>query len=170
MADTHGFLDRAIFDYFSACDEVWHAGDFGPVEIMDELRAFKPLRAVWGNIDGAEIRACVPQELEWECAGLKVYMTHIAGYPGAWDKRAKAALDRVRPGLVICGHSHILKVMRDQPRGLIHLNPGAAGHNGWHMVRTVLRFEMEGGKLQNLEAIELGPRGRGNQIRPSKIV
>jgi hypothetical protein len=91
---------------------------------------------------------------------MKVYMTHIAGYPGAWDKRARAALARIRPGLVICGHSHILKVMRDQSLHLIHLNPGAAGHNGWHTMRTILRFQIDDGKLNNLEAIELGPRGR----------
>jgi putative phosphoesterase len=163
LADTHGFLDPAIFEYFAECDEVWHAGDFGPVQILDELKFFKPLRAVWGNIDGAEIRASVPRDLEWECCGMKIYMTHIAGYPGAWDKRAKAALARLRPELVICGHSHILKVMRDQSFGLIHLNPGAAGHNGWHTMRTMLRFQIDDGKLHSLEAIELGPRGRTPQ-------
>jgi putative phosphoesterase len=163
LADTHGFLDPAIFEYFAECDEVWHAGDFGPVQILDELKSFKPLRGVWGNIDGAEIRASVPRDLEWECGGMKIYMTHIAGYPGAWDKRAKAALARLRPDLVICGHSHILKVMRDQSFGLIHLNPGAAGHNGWHTMRTMLRFQIDDGKLHSLEAIELGPRGRTPQ-------
>jgi uncharacterized protein len=160
LSDTHGFLDPAIFSYFDQCDEVWHAGDFGPVEIMDELRAFKPLRGVWGNIDGQEIRASLARDLEWECGGMKIYMTHIAGYPGAWDKRAKAALHRLSPDLVICGHSHILKVMRDQSLNLIHLNPGAAGHNGWHIMRTMLRFQIQGGKLSNLEAIELGQRRR----------
>ena len=160
LSDTHGFLDPALFAYFSQCDEVWHAGDFGPVEILDELKAFKPLRGVWGNIDGAEVRASVPHELQWECAGMSIYMTHIAGHPGAWDKRAKAQLARIRPNLVICGHSHILKIMRDQSLNLIHLNPGAAGHNGWHTMRTALRFQIVDGKLNNLEAIELGPRGR----------
>lgn len=159
LSDTHGFLDPAVFTYFERCDEVWHAGDFGPVEILDQLTAFRPLRGVWGNIDGAEIRASLPKELTWDCAGMKIYMTHIAGYPGAWDKRAKLTLNRSRPDLVICGHSHILKVMRDQALGLIHFNPGAAGHNGWHTIRTVLRFQIEEGKVHNLEAIELGPRG-----------
>lgn len=139
---------------------MWHAGDFGPVEVLDQLKSFKPLRGVWGNIDGAEIRASVPRDLQWECSGMKVYMTHIAGYPGAWDKRAKAQLAHLRPDLVICGHSHILRVMRDQSMSLLCFNPGAAGHHGWHKVRTVLRFEIEDGKVHNLEAIELGPRGR----------
>lgn len=160
LSDTHGFLDPAIFSYFSECDEIWHAGDFGPVEILDKLRGFKPLRAVFGNIDGAEIRASIPKDLDWECAGLKIYMTHIAGYPGAWDKHAKSMLDTLRPDLVICGHSHILKVMRDEGRSLIHLNPGAAGHNGWHIHRTMLRFRIDESRLHDLEAIQLGERGR----------
>jgi len=168
LADTHGFLDPAIFNYFADCDEIWHAGDFGPVEILDELHAFKPVRGVWGNIDGEQIRASVPRELDWECAGIRVYMTHIAGYPGAWDKRAKAALLRVRPQLAICGHSHILKVMRDPTLDLIHLNPGAAGHHGWHTMRTMLRFQIDAGKISNLEAIELGVRGRA--VKPGKSV
>ena len=128
--------------------------------ILDELKAFKPVRGVWGNVDGAEVRASVPRELDWDCAGMRCYMTHIAGYPGAWDKRAKARLGELQPELVICGHSHILKVMRDQALGLVHLNPGAAGYHGWHSIRTMLRFQIDAGKLNNLEAIELGPRGR----------
>ncbi len=165
LSDTHGFLDPAIFAYFADCDEVWHAGDFGPVSVMDEIKAFKPLRGVWGNIDGAEIRASVPKVLEWECEGMKIYMTHIAGYPGAWDKKVKAMLSSFHPDVVICGHSHILKVMRDQSLGLLHLNPGAAGHNGWHTMRTVLRFQILEGKIQDLEAIELGPRGRSASLK-----
>lgn len=160
LSDTHGFLDPAIFDYFAECDEVWHAGDFGPIAILEQLEKFKPLRAVWGNIDGADIRAAVPQDLAWECAGMTIYMTHIAGYPGAWDKRARAMLDKLCPDVIICGHSHILKVMRDPSRGLLHLNPGAAGHNGWHTMRTVLRFQIDDGKPHDMEAIKLGPRGR----------
>ncbi len=169
LSDTHGFLDPAIFTYFAECDEVWHAGDFGPVEILDELTAFKPLRGVWGNIDGAGVRASVPKEMEWECEGMKIYMTHIAGYPGAWNRNAQKTLLRMKPDVVICGHSHILKVMRDQAQGLLHLNPGAAGHVGWHVMRTMLRFEITAGKMQGLEAIELGPRGRGNCARPDKM-
>ena len=154
IADTHGFLDPAIYGYFADCDEVWHAGDFGPFSILEELEAFKPLRGVWGNIDGAEVRAVVAQDLQWECEGLRVYMTHIE------EQRARAEIANYRPGLFICGHSHILKVTRDEARRLIHLNPGAAGNHGWHKVRTVLRFTVEAGRVSQLEAIELGTRGR----------
>ena len=153
MADTHGFLDPAIFAYFAECDEVWHAGDFGPFAIVEELEAFKPLRGVWGNIDGERVRAAFEHDLQWECEGLRVYMTHIE------DPRARAEIARYKPGLFICGHSHILRVTRDPPP-LIHLNPGAAGHHGWHKLRTILRFTVTEGRVSQLEAIELGPRGR----------
>jgi putative phosphoesterase len=157
MSDTHGFLDPAVLEYFGACDEVWHAGDFGP-GVLEPLREAKPVRGVYGNIDGEEIRAEMPRDLSWECEGLRVYMTHIGGYPGAYERRVKAELDARRPGLFICGHSHILKVMRDPARGLVHLNPGACGRQGWHTVRTILRFTVAEGKLSAMEAIELGPR------------
>jgi uncharacterized protein len=159
LADTHGYLDPAIFNYFSDCDEIWHAGDFGPFSILEQLEAFKPLRGVCGNIDGAKVRAAVVQDLQWECEGLRVYMTHIGGYPGAYDPQARREILNYKPGLFICGHSHILKVMRDQQLGLIHLNPGAAGHQGWHKVRTIMRFNVAAGQLGGLEAIELGTRG-----------
>jgi putative phosphoesterase len=160
LSDTHGFLDPAVYTYFGDCDEIWHAGDFGPVAVYDQLKAFKPVRGVWGNVDGAQVRLCVPKELEWECEGLRVYMTHIGGHPGRYERGIRAELEKRRPGLFICGHSHILKVVRDPALGLIHLNPGACGHTGWHLVRTLLRFTVEGGKLSAMEAIELGPRGR----------
>lgn len=160
MSDSHGFIDEAIFDHFQQCDEIWHAGDFGPVAIYDELRAFKPVRAVFGNIDGAAVRASVPRDLHWDCAGLNVYMTHIGGYPGAYEKHAREEILKQRPGLFVCGHSHILKVMRDPGLSLIHLNPGACGHVGWHKVRTILRFTLSEGKLSEMEAIELRKRGR----------
>ena len=153
MADTHGFLDPAILRYFAECDEVWHAGDFGPFAILEELEKFKPLRGVWGNIDGERVRAAVPKDMRWECEGLRVYMTHIE------DPRARREIADHQPGLFVCGHSHILKVAR-QPDLCLHLNPGAAGHHGWHKVRTILRFTVAEGRLTQLEAIELGPRGR----------
>jgi putative phosphoesterase len=160
LSDTHGFLDEAIFGHFAECDEIWHAGDFGTPEVLDRLKNFKPVRGVCGNVDGAELRAGLPEDLVWECEGLGVYMTHIGGYPGNYDRRAGKELRRLRPGLFICGHSHILKVMRDPALGLVHMNPGACGHHGWHLVRTVLRFTVEAGRISGLEAIELGPRGR----------
>ena len=160
LSDTHGFLDEAVFAYFAECDEIWHAGDFGSLELLDRLKTFKPTRGVYGNVDGAELRVAVPQNLDWDCEGLRVFMTHIGGYPGNYDARAKKELIRIRPGLFICGHSHILKVMRDQKLGLLHMNPGACGHNGWHTVRTMLRFTVEKGEISAVEAIELGPRGR----------
>lgn len=160
LSDTHGTLDAAIFEHFSECDEVWHAGDLGSVEVLDHLKQFKPTRAVYGNVDGAELRAELPLDLSWDCAGLSVFMTHIGGYPGRYDPRVKKELAKLRPGLFICGHSHILKVMRDPALGLLHMNPGACGHYGWHIVRTLLRFSVESGKISNVEAIELGPRGR----------
>ena len=160
LSDTHGFLDEAIFQHFAECDEVWHAGDFGPPEILDRLKAFKPIRGVYGNIDGAEIRAELSKDLAWNCEGVSVYMTHIGGYPGNYDRAAKKELQRLRPGLFICGHSHILKVMRDPALSLLHMNPGACGHQGWHLMRTLLRFTVADGKISALEAIELGARGR----------
>ena len=164
LSDTHGFLDDAVFHHFAECDEVWHAGDFGTTEVLDRLRAFKPVRGVYGNVDGAELRADLPEDLVWECEGLNVYMTHIGGYPGNYDRRAGKEVRRLRPGLFICGHSHILKVMRDQALGLVHMNPGACGHNGWHIVRTLLRFTVEAGKISGVQAIELGPRGRRRAV------
>jgi len=160
LSDTHGFLDDAVFRYFAECDEIWHAGDFGTPEVLDRLKAFKPTRGVYGNVDGAELRACLPEDLSWECEGVRVHMTHIGGYPGHYDRRVAKELRRLRPGLFVCGHSHILKVMRDPALALLHMNPGACGHNGWHLMRTLLRFTVEAGKISDAQAIELGPRGR----------
>ena len=122
--------------------------------------AFKPVRGVFGNIDGAEVRAELPEDLAWDCEGVRVYMTHIGGHPGAYEKHAKQRIAKEKPGLFLCGHSHILKVMRDPKLALIHMNPGACGHHGWHAVRTLLRFTVENGKVGGVEAIELGARGR----------
>lgn len=165
LSDTHGFLDEAILHHFAECDELWHAGDLGsgqsgPSRLLDELKSHKPVRAVYGNVDGAELRAELPAEIFWECEGISVYMTHIGGYPGNYDRRAKSALLRYKPDLFVCGHSHILKVIRDSGLNLLHMNPGACGHNGWHKLRTALRFSIEAGKISDVVAIELGPRGR----------
>ena len=158
LSDTHGFLDEAIFTYFEKCDEVWHAGDFGPVEVLDQMKAFKPVRGVYGNIDGAEIRAELTLDLDWECEGLRIYMTHVGGHPGNYDRRAKSELVKRKPDLFICGHSHIARVVRDPKLNLLHMNPGAAGRVGWHLKRTALRFAIEQKRIGNVELIELGPR------------
>lgn len=160
LSDTHGFLDDAVFQHFAPCDEIWHAGDFGSLEVADRLSSFKTLRGVYGNVDGPELRAELPPDLTWECEGMHVYMTHIGGYPGHYDAGIAKKLRQLRPGLFICGHSHILKVMRDRALGLVHMNPGACGHNGWHVVRTLLRFTVEAGEISGVQAIELGPRRR----------
>jgi uncharacterized protein len=159
MSDTHGFLDDAVFTYFAECDEIWHAGDFGTMELFDRLAAFKPLRGVYGNVDGAEVRKVAPADLDWMCEGVRVYMTHIGGYPGHYERGVKQELQTRKSGLFLCGHSHILKIMRDPALGLVHMNPGACGHNGWHQMRTLLRFTVDGERIHGVEAVELGPRG-----------
>lgn len=159
LSDTHGYLDPKVLHYFADCDEVWHAGDLGTLELLEELEAFKPTRAVYGNIDGADIRAAAPENLIWDCEGMKVFMTHIGGYPGRYNARVRAILDQEKPGLYICGHSHILKVMPDKKRALLHINPGAAGKHGFHKVKTLTRFKVSDGRLSDLEVIELGNRG-----------
>jgi hypothetical protein len=161
MSDTHGFLDERIFEHFAACDEVWHAGDFGTLAVMERLRAFKPLRGVYGNIDEPHIRREMPEDLRFTCAGLPVFMTHIGGYPGKYVPRVRRILQANPPtnGLFICGHSHILKIMPDPQLGFLHINPGACGNEGWHRVRTLVRLRIADGAIQGVEVIELGLRG-----------
>ena len=158
ISDTHSYLDPAVFTYFEACDEIWHAGDFGDMAVIEELRAFKPLRGVYGNIDDKSIRLEYPENLRFKCEGVDVWMTHIGGYPGKYNPLVRAEIQKNPPKLFICGHSHILKVQFDPKLGLLHLNPGAAGKQGWHQVRTLMRFDVNGDKIENLEVIELNPR------------
>lgn len=160
LSDTHSILDPKIFDYFSEVDEIWHAGDIGNAELSDKLAEFKPFRAVYGNIDGSDLRLSYPENLFFECGGMKVFMTHIGGYPGRYNARVRKILDEFQPQLYICGHSHILKVMPDQKRSLLHINPGACGQHGFHKIRTIVRFQIDEAKIDNLEVIELGIRGR----------
>jgi putative phosphoesterase len=160
LADTHGFLDNALVEHFQECDEIWHAGDFGTSEVLDQLAALKPVRGVFGNIDGAGVRSRLPQDLEWSSEDVRVYMTHIGGYPGRYDPRARSELQRRKPDLFICGHSHIARVMRDAKLAVLHINPGASGHSGWHTERTAMRFDITAGKVTNLELLTLGRRGR----------
>lgn len=159
LSDTHSFLDSKVLDYFTECDEIWHAGDIGNVEVADRLEAFKPFRAVYGNIDGANLRVRYPLDLRFECEGLDVLMTHIGGYPGKYQKRVRAILLQNPPKLFICGHSHILKIMPDQQFNLLHINPGACGNEGFHQVKTIVRFTIENSVIKDLEVIELGTRG-----------
>lgn len=158
LSDTHSYLDPKVFDYFKDCDEIWHAGDVGDESLLNELEAFKPLRGVYGNIDDISVRARLPLNNHFEVEGLSVFITHIGGYPGRYKPRVRKILDEAKPGLYICGHSHILKVMMDKKRGCLHMNPGACGKHGFHQVRTLLRFTVAAGRISDLEVIELGGR------------
>ncbi|MBN2765965.1 MAG: metallophosphoesterase family protein [Paludibacteraceae bacterium] len=155
LSDTHGMLDERIFEHFEQCDEVWHAGDIGSADVLKRLQAFKPLRAVWGNIDGYDLRILLPQHNRFMCEDVKVWLTHIGGYPGKYDALVRPDIYRQPPDLFICGHSHILKVQYDKLLKLLHINPGAAGKYGFHKVQTLIRFEIDGRKIDNLEVIEL---------------
>ncbi|KKO90970.1 MULTISPECIES: metallophosphoesterase family protein [Sphingobacterium] len=158
LSDTHSFLDEAVFTHFAACDEIWHVGDFGDADVADRLAAFKPLRGVYGNIDGQEIRSQFPEDLRFKCEEVDVFMTHIGGYPGKYAPRIKGELMKNPPKLFITGHSHILKVIFDPKIQCLHLNPGAAGKHGWHKVRTLMRFDINKDRIENLEVIELNER------------
>jgi uncharacterized protein len=158
LSDTHGWLDDAVFRHFEQCDEIWHAGDIGTTAVLDQLKAFKPLKAVYGNIDGAEIRLDCPEHLRWNCEGVDVWITHIGGRPGNYALPIKNVIRSNPPKLFVCGHSHICLVKMDTTLKCLHINPGAAGRHGFHKVRTLLRFEIDNGRMQNMDVIELGPR------------
>lgn len=160
LSDTHSYLDEQLFEVFKDCDELWHAGDIGSLEVIERLEKFKPLRAVYGNIDERAIQNCCSENLHFECEGMRVWITHIGGYPGKYPKKIRAELAQKPVDLFICGHSHILKIIPDTKYQLLHINPGACGQHGWHKVKTVVRFAIDKGKIQNLEVVELGARGR----------
>lgn len=157
LSDTHSYLDDRILEYASQADKIWHGGDFG-VGVAEKLAEIKPLRGVYGNIDGEKIRRDFPETAFFECENVKVLMIHIGGYPGKYTALAKKEILEKQPKLFISGHSHILKAMYDEKNNLLHLNPGAAGKSGWHKVRTMMRFEIDGEEIKNLEVIELGNR------------
>ena len=159
LSDTHGYLDPKIYKYFDECDEIWHAGDIGTLGVFSELDQYKPLRAVYGNIDGQDLRKVCPRDQRFFCEGVDVLITHIGGYPGRYSPKIKEELVTNPPQLFICGHSHILKVMYDKKLGFLCMNPGACGNNGFHKVKTLLRFTIEGKDIKDLEAIEIGRRG-----------
>ena len=158
LSDTHSYLDDRILHHFENVDEIWHAGDIGNIELLDELKTFKPTRAVWGNIDNHIIRKDTKEFLRFKCEDVEVLITHIGGKPGNYSKPAYEELQLGSPKLFICGHSHILKVMYDKKHDLLHMNPGAAGISGFHQMRTMLRFEIDGEKIANLEIIEIGKK------------
>lgn len=154
LSDTHGSLPAAFADFFSDVDEIWHAGDIGSITVSEQLEGFKPLRAVHGNIDGTQVRQMFPENLLFHLEGMKVLLTHIGGYPGKYEPRAKALIATEKPGLFVCGHSHILKVMFDPKYQLLHINPGAAGNSGLHRNITMIRCEIEDGRVNNLEVFD----------------
>ena len=158
LSDTHGFLDPKIYELFKEVDEIWHAGDIGTVEVLDELEKFKPTRAVYGNIDGSDLRERTPLVHKFICEGVKVFITHIGGYPKRYAPGIKQQLKEFAPKLLICGHSHILKVINDTELDILHINPGAAGKYGFHTVRTAIRFSLENGSIRNMEVIEFATR------------
>ena len=158
ISDTHNFLDDRVFEHFKYCDEVWHAGDFGSMDIAERVQKHKPLKGVYGNVDGNDIRAVYPETLKWICEEVKIVMTHIGGYPPKYHPSIIQELKRDPPQLFISGHSHILKVMFDKELNCLHINPGAAGKQGWHIMRTLVRFEIDGSQIRNCEVIELGKR------------
>lgn len=158
ISDTHNYLDDAVFKHFEDCDEIWHGGDFGTIALADKLAAFKPLKGVYGNIDGKDIRAVYPEHLRFKCEDVDVWMTHIGGYPDRYSVHVKPEIYINPPQLFIAGHSHILKAIFDKKINCLHLNPGAAGKQGWHKVRTLMKFEINGNKIENLKVIELAGR------------
>ncbi|MES2654369.1 MAG: metallophosphoesterase family protein [Bacteroidota bacterium] len=154
FSDTHGFLNPNLYKFFEHCDELWHAGDWGDVATFDKVEQFKPLKTVWGNIDGTDLRVRMPEILIFEEQGLTVCMLHIGGYPLKYSPKFKQIVQKQKIDIMICGHSHILKVIRDKEYNLLHINPGAAGNHGFHKVCTAVRLKIEGGKLFDLEVWE----------------
>lgn len=159
LSDTHSFLDPQLEAFFSPCEEIWHAGDVGNMEVIRQLELWKPLRCVYGNIDDHKMRAEFPEILHFSCENITVLMLHIGGTPSKYRATALAAIQHFQPQLFICGHSHILKVQYDKKNELLFINPGAAGKHGFHQVRTAVRFSIDKKNIQDLEIIELGKRG-----------
>lgn len=160
VSDTHGWIHPGLFRHFENCDEIWHAGDIGNIATADEFAAFRPLRAVHGNIDNDIVRRSYPEHLLFNSGDMRVWMTHIGGVPGNYDRRVRTSMLENAPDIFICGHSHIAKVMYDKNAGLLYLNPGAAGYNGFHKYMTALRFCIDGKDIHDMQLIELGERGK----------
>lgn len=157
ISDTHGWLDPEVFEHFDSCDEIWHAGDVGNTQIIDQLEAFKPFVGVYGNIDGQDVRLRLPLSVRLERRGVDIFMTHIGGAPGRLALPIRRQIEENTPDLFICGHSHILKIVRDPVYDpMLHMNPGASGRNGFHTLRTIVRFDVSDKKISNVEVIHLG--------------
>lgn len=159
ISDTHSHMDDQILKNLEPCDEIWHAGDIGHMDVIHQLEAIKPLRVVHGNIDHGDLRYNYPKDLFFEMSELPIFMTHIGGYPGRYNKRVSKIFQEQKLTMFICGHSHICKVMYDKQYNFLHINPGACGHHGFHKMRTMVRFDIKDNKFSNLEVIELGIRG-----------
>jgi len=159
LSDTHGYLDDRILTYLGDCDEIWHAGDIGNLETAEKLSLLKPFKAVYGNIDGTDLRHEYPLRLRFVCEEVDVLMVHIGGYPGYYSAEIRSEINVSPPKLFISGHSHILKVIYDNKYKLLHINPGAAGIQGFHQIRTIIRFSIEKDVIKDLEVIELGRKG-----------
>ena len=158
ISDTHGYLDESVFEHFKNCDELWHAGDFGNTAIIEKLKSFKPLKGVYGNIDDKEIQTIFPEKNIFSCEKVNVFMQHIGGYPGRYAPAVKKEIIASHAQLFISGHSHILKVMYDEALQCLHINPGAAGRQGWQTVRTIIRFAIDKKEIKECEIIELGSK------------
>lgn len=158
LSDTHGYLDPKVFEYFKDVDEIWHAGDVGDPEVILALEKFKPTRGVYGNIDDHQVRAMWPEHNAFMCEGVKVLISHIGGKPYKYRKNSYPQIQEEKPNVFVCGHSHILLVQFDKTINAMWLNPGACGFKGFHKVKTLLRFDVDGDKLKNMEVIELGQR------------
>lgn len=158
LSDSHSYLDDRILEYAKNADEIWHAGDFGNFDVVEKLEKIKPLKGVYGNIDDAKVTAEFPEVNRFFCENVEVLMIHIGGYPGRYSPLAKKEISEKAPKLFISGHSHILKAMFDDKNQLLHLNPGAVGKQGWHKMRTMMRFAIDGAEIKDLEVIELGPK------------
>ncbi|MEO6882487.1 MAG: metallophosphoesterase family protein [Bacteroidia bacterium] len=158
LSDTHNYLDKRIFKYLEPCDEIWHAGDIGTISVCEELEKIKPLKAVYGNIDGQDIRKKYPKDLRFTVEKMDIWMTHIGGYPNHYSPDVREKIKMNPPKIFICGHSHILKVMYDKQLNTLCLNPGACGMYGFHKIKTLLRFQIDNGSIQQMEVIELGEK------------
>jgi len=155
LSDTHGHWDEKLEGFFTECDELWHAGDVGNIQTADTIARFKPLRAVYGNIDDFKVRSAFPKVLQFRCEEVDVLMTHIGGYPNRYEREALALIKAQKPKLFICGHSHILKVIYDKKYELLHINPGAAGRSGFHQIRTAVRLTIDGENMKDMEIYEI---------------